>query len=303
MSSAGLKEQWTNEDAWSIFDLASTTSGFDVFYVFFVAVAILTMLGIGGKPILVLQYIGTWSLFSQNSLLGDGGDNLMYICGIFLLLTRCFDRFTVLPREPSRRYRFRTRWIPSWLSMLTHNTGVLLIAMQVCIVYFIAGSFKMQGEMWTSGTALYYVLRNPEYHLPGIEFLFYFAFPSVVATYVTVISQVFFPLLILFQRTRLAAVILMMMFHLGIAVIMGLTSFGLIMLACDTIFVSHHLAKLTDKIMGRPPAPQTAPGPGTPQSSPVDAESYPLETTDRPSDNPGEQKVSVPDGDSRKAPS
>lgn len=334
LSSAELKNQWTNEDAWSIFSLASTPLGFDVLYLVFTAVAVLTMLGIGGRPVLVLHYIGTWSLFSQNSLLGDGGDNLMYICGIFLLLTRCFDRFTVLPGKTRRHPSVLFRWIPPWVSILTHNTGVLLIAVQICIVYFIAGSFKMQGEMWTSGTALYYVLRNPEYHLPGTEYLFYFAFPSIVATYVTVLSQVFFPVLVLFQRTRVAAVLLMMVFHLGIAVMMGLTSFGLIMLACDTIFVSHHLAALIDRITGRrhaprtntepqkPPTPETAAGSHwvtitttptvrpiandlahlTDESAGASAHEPTLERADQPMGDPEEQRKSPPVGNTRKAP-
>ncbi|WP_187393390.1 HTTM domain-containing protein [Arthrobacter echini] len=328
LSSTELKDQWTNEDAWSVLNLASTPLVFDVFYLVFMAVALLTMLGLGGRPVLLLHYTGTWSLFSQNSLLGDGGDNLMYICGIFLLLTRCFDRFTVLPAKNSRRTSVLSRWIPGWASILAHNTGVLLIAVQICIVYFIAGSFKMQGEMWTSGTALYYVLRNPEYHLPGMELLFYFAFPSVIATYITVISQVFFPVLVLFQRTRVAAVILMMVFHLGIAVMMGLTSFGLIMLACDTIFVSHHLATLIDKITGRSHA-RTATDPHTSPSPEVTANAHPLKTTitptpepitnriaasqesvgtsvhestDQPLGGPTEPKAFPPVGDNRKAP-
>ncbi len=247
LSSPDIHEQWVGGSSWSVLDLAQTTATFNTMYVAIAVVAALTMLGIGGKPVLILQYVGTWSLFSQNALLGDGGDNIMYICGLFLLLTHCFERFTVL----GRKRRLPRIPIPGWISILAHNTGVLLIAVQICIVYFIAGSFKMQGDMWTSGTALYYVLRNPEYHLPGLDLLFYFAAPSVIATYVTVLSQVLFPILIIFKQTRLAAVLLMMGFHLGIAVIMGLTSFGLIMFACDTIFVSRHLGRLIDRLTGK----------------------------------------------------
>ncbi|MFJ7751718.1 HTTM domain-containing protein [Arthrobacter sp. NPDC097144] len=245
-SSPELNAQWRGEDSWSVFDLAQSVAAFEVLYGAAMLVAGLTMLGIGGKPMLVLQYVVTWSVFSQNPLLGDGGDNIMYICGLFLILTQCFERFRVLPR---RKALFRRHSLP-WLLNLSHNTGIILIAVQICIVYFIAGTFKMQGEMWTSGTALYYVLRNPEYHLPGLELLFHFAFPSIIGSYVTVLSQVLFPFLMLFRQARLPAVILMMTFHISIMVVMGLTSFGLIMFACDTVFVNRHLTNLIDKFKG-----------------------------------------------------
>lgn len=250
LSKEDIKAQWRSPESWSVFDLAANTLTFDLIYVFFIFIAILTMLGVGGRLILLLNYIGTWSLFSQNPLIGDGGDNLMYICGIFLLFTDCFNRFTILKYHPRRMSVSRTLHLPCWAINIVHNTGVLLIAVQICIVYFIAGTFKMQGEMWTNGTALYYVLRNPEYYIPGVEFLFYFAAPSVIGAYLTVLSQVFFPFLVVFRGTRVWAVIIMMTFHIGIATIMGLTSFALLMFACDTIFVSGHLSKLVSRFTG-----------------------------------------------------
>lgn len=95
-----------------------------------------------------------------------------------------------------------------------------------------------------NGTALYYTLRGAEYYLPGMEYLFTWDTPVVLATYVTVAAQVLFPILVIFRPTRLFIVLIMMSFHLGIFLLMGLSSFALIMIGADTIFVNGHLARL-----------------------------------------------------------
>ena len=40
-----------------------------------------------------------------------------------------------------------------------HNTAVLVISAQICVVYAAAGLYKAQGSMWQDGTALYYTMH------------------------------------------------------------------------------------------------------------------------------------------------
>lgn len=58
----------------------------------------------------------------------------------------------------------------------------------------------------------------------------------VIAAYATVLASVFFPALVLFRAGRPIAVSLMIVFHCGIALLMNLTSFALVMIALDLIF-------------------------------------------------------------------
>jgi hypothetical protein len=86
--------------------------------------------------------------------------------------------------------------------------------------------------MWQSGTALYYVLRTGEFGWPGYAELIYLNVPLMVAlTYLTVAFQVSFPFLFWLNRyTRLMALAVGCMFHLGIAAMMGLITFSLFMI-------------------------------------------------------------------------
>ncbi|PRY52489.1 vitamin K-dependent gamma-carboxylase-like protein [Knoellia remsis] len=215
-------------------------AGFEAVYHVGMLAALAVTLGVGGRLGLAVHYLLIWSLYATNPLVLDGGDNLVMILGLVLLLTRCYDRLTVV-----RLFRGRgtQRSVPP-VATIAHNTGVLLVAAQICIVYLMAGLYKVQGRLWQDGTALYYVLRVPEFTWPGVtEHLFRFEWLLVLGAYATVWLSIYFPLLVLVRRTRLWAVLAMSVFHVSIAALMGLTSFALIMIACDLVFVNSHVER------------------------------------------------------------
>ncbi|MFD1831173.1 HTTM domain-containing protein [Streptomyces desertarenae] len=204
--------------------------------------ALAVMLGVGGRVGLAVHWVFLWSVYQRQIAIIDGGDNLAYIV-IPMLLTRCYDRFS-FPTGAARRL---TRRIPGSIKTLStplHNLGVLAIAVQICLVYMVSGLFKVQGDVWQDGTALFYILRVPEFTLPGVSELVYGNDLLVyLGTYISVLFQIYFPMGILVPRLRPWAALASIGFHLSIAVLMGLTSFALTMVACDLIFLSGAIDK------------------------------------------------------------
>jgi hypothetical protein len=130
---------------------------------------------------------------------------------------------------------------PQWLSNGWHNITVAALAFQLAVIYISAGMFKIQGELWQHGTALYYPLQLQEYKpFPFLTDLFtHFGVMIGLATYVVVFTQLFFiPMIMLSVATRRIAIALILLFHLSIAVLMALPWFSLEMVAFDSIFVS-----------------------------------------------------------------
>jgi hypothetical protein len=73
-----------------------------------------------------------------------------------------------------------------------------------------------------------------------------------LATYVVLITQLYFPVLLLNPVTRRIAIALVIVLHLSIAVLMALPWFSLSMIAFDAIFVSTSTFVLLDRwIRGR----------------------------------------------------
>lgn len=233
----GIRDYASGIGTWTVYGASPSPALFEVLFHLGLVLAVLVFLGIGGRPVLAAHYVFMWSLYMANPSIMDGGDALAAIAAVFLLFTRCYSSFTVRQTRGSEA--------PSAMTAAMNNTGLLLLATQVCIVYLMAGLYKVQGELWQDGTALYYILSVPEFYWPGITpFLTQFDWVLVLGAYGTVLTSVFFPVLVFFRAGRPVAVAAMLLFHLAIAVLMGLTSFALVMAAFDLLFVSAHVERL-----------------------------------------------------------
>ncbi|MFD5735825.1 hypothetical protein ACFWIY_23795 [Streptomyces sioyaensis] len=222
----------------SLYALSSSQLWFELLYHAGALVAFCVMLGVGGRFGLALHWLLLWSIYQRQPVFLDGGDNLAYVVIPFLLLTRCYDRFA-FPTGFARRFADRVPGAVKAMSVPSHNLGVLAIAAQICLVYVTSGLYKVMGQVWQDGTALFYVMRVPEFELPGWSRLVYENDWLVhLGTYGTVAFLVYFPLGILVPKLRPWAAAMSISFHLGIAVFMGLTSFALTMIACDLVFLS-----------------------------------------------------------------
>ncbi|WP_158407769.1 HTTM domain-containing protein [Curtobacterium sp. MR_MD2014] len=233
---AGIRDSAASIGTWSLYGLSEDPWVFELLFHAGLVIAVLVMLGVGGRALLAVHWVLIWPLYMANPGLMDGGDALASTATCFLLLTRCYSAFTV------RRIRSEPVGV---IASVCNNTGLLLLVTQVVVVYLMAGLYKVQGQLWQDGIALYYILSVPEFFLPGVTpFVLQSDWVLVIGAYATVLASVFFPVLVLFRQGRPLAVAVMLTFHLAIAVLMGLTSFALVMAAYDLLFVNHHVVRL-----------------------------------------------------------
>ena len=121
-----------------------------------------------------------------------------------------------------------------------HNLALCLIVAQLCLVYFEAGMYKVQGSLWQSGEAMYYPISSKAYGVfPWLsELLTAHTWMVVLLTYLTVVVQIAFPFLLFNRITRRIALISILGMHVGIAIVMGLPFFSGIMASADAVLVS-----------------------------------------------------------------
>ncbi len=230
----GLRENST----FSLYALSTSPAWFEFVFHLGMLAALAVTLGIGGRLVLAVHWVFLWSAYQRIPLILDGGDNLAYIVLPMLMLTRCYDRFSV-PTGLVRRWAERIPGALRAISPALHNVGVAAVAGQICLVYVVSGLYKVQGRMWQDGTALFYVLRIPEFEWPGVSRLLYENDLLVVAgTYAVTLLMVYFPLGVLVPSLRPWAALGSIGLHVSIALLMGLTGFALTMVACDLIFLS-----------------------------------------------------------------
>ena len=229
----------------SLYPILNSMIGFDILFHLGILIAASFMVGAGGRWLTAAHYLFLFSLYQRNPLIIDGGDNITYLVLLYLVAVDATAYFAV--RRVSWWPQIVERFSPSVVTSsrtirqvgnVFHNFGVLFIICQVIIVYSTSGMYKIQGQMWQDGTALYYIMRVPEFNRPGVsEYIYRNGTLIVLLTYATVLFQVLFVALLARRGTRGLAVLMAAIFHLGIAVFMGLTSFSLTVIAIDMIIL------------------------------------------------------------------
>ncbi|MFE7933361.1 sporulation-delaying protein SdpB family protein [Streptomyces sp. NPDC057456] len=165
----------------------------------------------------------------------DGGDQITWILTLLIVFVALGDprrwHWQPAPSPEDRPSRHRTRW-----ALL--GAGALVVArIQMSVVYFQSCVAKLPHAEWADGSALYYWINNYDFGAP------YWLRPTlgfVVDHPVGVAAMTWGPLvlelalaaaLLMPQKVRWALLPAGVLFHLCIAVVMGLWSFALAMCA------------------------------------------------------------------------
>ncbi len=191
---------------------------------------VLFILGIGALGLLfgywtriatLLALVSFYLLTMRLPEFYNGGDIITQLVLIYMLF--------LLPH----RAKFSSGQFRVWL----HNIAVVAIILQLIVMYTASGFFKSIGESWQQGTAMYYISQVQLYSLPGASKLFSIPLIVYVATYVPMAYQLLFPVAII-SRFKLPWIGLGILFHLGIAMLMGLVTFSTVMIGLELFLIS-----------------------------------------------------------------
>ncbi|MZE77101.1 HTTM domain-containing protein, partial [Streptomyces sp. SID5475] len=80
---------------------------FETVYLLSVAASALLLLGWRTRTVSVLFMVGVLSLQNRSVFMGDGGDNVIHLMAIYLVLTRCGRVWSLDARRERRRRRAR----------------------------------------------------------------------------------------------------------------------------------------------------------------------------------------------------
>ncbi|MBT2498344.1 HTTM domain-containing protein [Agromyces sp. ISL-38] len=218
---------------------------FDLNYGILIALALLFLAGFGTRivtPFLLVFWVG---LSTNSVFLTNGGDVVMRITLLFCVFANLsrhwsLDAWWCRHRGVASIYpSVITRRIPSWVSAAAHNTAVVLCGYQVLLIYVNSGIFKLMGEEWLEGSALYYAFNLDVFRVfPALSDIAWQVTPLVLlGSWISIWAQLLFPVLLVWKPTRYAALIIIMGMHLGIGLFLGLWPFSIAMIALDLVFV------------------------------------------------------------------
>ncbi|AYN43726.1 HTTM domain-containing protein [Streptomyces dangxiongensis] len=251
-----LARQLFDQTGWvSILTLSDSRAYFEVCYAAALVTSALFMLGWRTRAVSVLFAVVVASFHAKAIFMTDGGDNLILLMALYLVVTACGRRWSLDARRARLRAsagkagrlplsqasgELRRHLHDARLTVITvlHNCGMLVIAAQVCFLYGAAGLYKVQGASWGNGTALHYALNLDLFRpWPWLSTMADRHVLLIALTcYLTVLVQVAFPF-VLFGRLKYPALIVLLSMHVGIAVFLGLPLFSGAMIVADAVFL------------------------------------------------------------------
>lgn len=212
---------------------------FEVAFFGLIALAIMFIVGWRTRVVTPIMLLLLVSLQSNNPYTLNGGDTLIRITLLFMLFANLSEHYSFDAKRNSQLSRSRKKIVPQHVSNAAHNTGLILSCFQIVVVYSTSGIWKVIGDDWLNGTALFYALRIDNFMLyPAInELLWQSSLVIYVATFLALWVQTLFPLWILWRPTRIFALVSLIFMHLGIGLLLGLWPFSLAMIALDMLFI------------------------------------------------------------------
>ncbi len=229
------------------------------FHFIFIGIYVLFTIGFCTRVTSVLTWLATLFYMHRTQQVLFGMDTMMNILLFYLMIgpsgaALSVDRLITRYRASRALLAAHGRPVPWAEAALAGprptslaNFTVRLFQIHFCFIYAASGLAKLKGGTWWNQNAAWAVIANPEFcpvqypqyqwllhQLALIKPLMAAFFASVV--YFTLIMEIGLPFLI-WTRLRPIMIIGAVFLHAGIACIMGLTCFGLLMLVLLLCYV------------------------------------------------------------------
>ncbi len=241
--SPGFVDAYATPSGWGWSYLSGLESSAALWTVHVLALAILCMFLLGWftRIVSILTVIITISYVHRASGTLFGLDQINVMLAIYLAIGPCGARYSLDAWWRKRRAGALSEGPPARLASTSANIAVRLIQIHLCIIYLFAGLGKLLGVSWWEGTALWNALANYEYQ--SIDMLWLAHSPWIInlLTHITLAWEISYAFLIWPKTTRPIMLMLAIPVHLGIALCMGMITFGVVMLIANAAFVPSEL--------------------------------------------------------------
>ncbi|MCB9223572.1 MAG: HTTM domain-containing protein [Crocinitomicaceae bacterium] len=182
-------------------------------------------------PILssIAVYICTVNLFLKGGSAFTGGENLVNLVLFYLMFIQIS----------------KTKGWLAELQNILNNTFYWILLIQICVLYFFSGLFKLFDPYWMQGYAVMYVSKL-EIFSSWMTVPFEKSYIlSAIATYTVVLYQITFAIAVWIKKIKIPFLIYGVAFHLMIAFGMGIFNFGLIMVVMYLLFLDdQHIERI-----------------------------------------------------------
>ncbi len=240
---------------WSIYFHVQSPGWIVAIHVFFLVCILLYTVGLWCPYTGPLCWIASMSYAHRAWATVYGVDTMLLILLAYLMIAPAGAVFSMDRWLAVRRARRLGLPDPAVEPSVRANFAIRLIQVHFCMIYFASGSSKLLGSMWWNGTAMNQVLLNPMF-TPMDSPVFLNTLKALASSRVvwevfatlgglfTLWVELSFIFLVWDMRWRWLILIGSILMHLGIGLVMGLTTFSIIMLVMVSSFMSAESVRL-----------------------------------------------------------
>ncbi|MBA2115853.1 HTTM domain-containing protein [Bremerella alba] len=163
-----------------------------------------------------------------------GLDQINVMLAMYLMLGGAGEAYSL--DRLIEKWRYPKRKQPTTSTVA--NVSIRLIQLHMCVIYLFAGTGKLLGDSWWEGTAMWGAVANSEYQSMDMTWLASYPLLIALMTQVSLAWELSYCVLIWPRLTRPLVLFMAIPLHLGIAICMGMITFGLVMLIGNLAFVS-----------------------------------------------------------------
>jgi hypothetical protein len=252
--------------AWSIWFEVTDPTWMMLIHCSFLVVFFCFMIGFCTRVTSVLAWVAAISYIQRSPTTIFGMDTMMNILLIYLMIgpsgaalsvDRLLSRWWAV-REARRHHLPAPQWSRP-APQVSANVALRLLQIHFCCIYMASGLSKLLGAPWWNGTAVWGTMAVYEYcpmqigsygaflqFLCAHRWLWELTMSSGVVF--TLFTEIGFPFLVWNRKLRWTMITLAVMLHTGIALVMGLRTFSLLMYTMLIAFVPQ---ETVDRIRGR----------------------------------------------------
>ncbi|HEY9724385.1 MAG TPA: HTTM domain-containing protein [Oscillatoriaceae cyanobacterium] len=197
------------------------------FYSVYVCAIIGLTLGFRTRACAVLTYVGLTSLHHADSLIFNASDNLLRLDAFLLIFAPAGARLSLeaLARGRTAAETLHAPWAQR------------LIQLQLCLMYLNAVGWKLDGQHWLDGTAVYYALQAAHYRGLPVPFVTTNLTSIQLLSWGTIALELALGILVWLRETRYPVLLAGVVFHLCLCYSMNLPFFEWVVLAPYVLFV------------------------------------------------------------------
>jgi len=227
--------------AWSHFNLIHSPIMMWCVHLVVLVILLLFTIGLFSRVTSILSFLIAVSYAHRVPGTLFGLDQINIMLATYLMLGPSGDAYSV-DRWLQRRASGVPLDIPA--PTISGNIATRMIQIHLCVIYFFAATGKLQGDSWWDGMALWLALANYEYQTLDVTWLGRWPWLINLMTHVTLFWELSYSALIWPRLSRPFMLALAIPLHMGIAVCMGMITFGVIMLIANLAFVAPELIRI-----------------------------------------------------------